>query len=122
MSRIGFLTISMVLMSSLVACVTVTHIESPFNNSNITNTIKPGTVIKITLKTSDEYTITVSSVNNEEILGEKQGERFKLDNIERIEVKKPTVIGKTVGMTAGVAIGYLMMALITMILLAIIGL
>ena len=112
MLRTGLYITSIVIVSLLVACTTVTHLKSPFDNSDIISTIKPGTILNITLKNGNEYRIIVSSVSNEEIKGEKPGERFKLDDIEQAKTRKATAIGKTVVYGAVITISYLFWAFV----------
>ena len=107
MLRTGFFITSIVIVSLLVACTTVTHLKSPFDNSDIISTIKPGTILNITLKNGNEYRITVSSVNDDEIKGEKPGERFKFEDIEQVKIIKATVIGKVIVYTTLITLSYL---------------
>lgn len=107
MIRTGLFIASIVILSLLAACTTVTRLESPLSSDNIVSTIKPGAIVNITLKDSNEYRITVSSVTNEEIKGEKPEEKFKLEDIEQVKIIKATVIGKTLVYGAVITISYL---------------
>ena len=109
MPHIGFLIISLLMVSLPVACSTVTPLESPYKNNEVVNEIQPGSILKITLKSGDEYTIAVSSISNEEIKGENQGETFKLEDIVRIDKIKPTLVGKAFGYGTGFTLGVLYM-------------
>lgn len=107
MLRKGLFVTSILLASLLVVCTTVTHLKSPFSNSDVVSTINPATILDITIKNGNEHRITVSSVNGEEIKGEKLGERFEFEDIEKIKIIEATVIGKVIVYTTLITLNYL---------------
>lgn len=110
MKYIKYLLSSMLSLFLLVSCAIVQPLEiqpleENFSKEEIINTIRPGYKIEILTKTGDKYLIKVSSITGENITGD--GKKIKLEDIERIEIKRFSE-----GMRAGVVIGGLALAYI----------
>jgi len=117
--QIKYLSISMLICLALAACTTMQPLTENATNEEIEKEIKPGDEVRLVTKTGNQHFITVSSISEGYIFGEE--ESFKLDDIEIIEVKKPTAVGQVVGHTAAAGIGIgaaiLMQALIMVVIL-----
>ena len=104
--RVILKILTMVFMIGLAsACMSLQPLKGNLNKAEIANTIRGGDEIKIVTITGDQHLDKFSYVTEDEIIGwEKQ---YQLEDIERIEIKQPTVVGYTViaAMETGKAIG-----------------
>jgi hypothetical protein len=108
MKYIKYLSISMLLLLASCAIVQpleIQPLEENFSKEEILSAIRPGYKIEILTKTGDQYLIKVSSITDDNITGD--GKKIKLEDIERIEIKRFSE-----GMRAGVVIGGLVFAYI----------
>lgn len=101
---------SVLLIFTLAACTTMQPITGDLTKENITNVVKPGNEIVIFTKTGYQHSIKVSSVTEDYIIGAKileeehqylgEEEQFKLEDIERIDTRKPSAAAKVGGTAA----------------------
>jgi len=121
MQYLKFISVLMALCIMLSACTTMQPVTENATTDEIEKEIKPGNQVRLVTTTDNEHFITVSSISEGYIFGEE--ESFKLDDIEIIEVKRPTAVGKAVGYTAaftiGAGIAFLMYAIFTSLLLGV---
>ena len=103
MQPVKHLSISMLILFTLIACTTMQPLNDDLTKEEIFNAIEPGDELNILTKTGDQHSITVSVVTEDYIIG--GGKQFKIEDVERIEIKKITAAGKAAGATAGVALG-----------------
>jgi len=76
------------------ACMTLQPLKGNLNKEEIANTIRGGDEIKIVTKTGDQHLDKFAYATEDKIIGwEKE---YQLEDIERIEIKQPTVVGYTV--------------------------
>ena len=54
----------------------------------------------------------MASIDDDEITGKKEGERFKLEDIQSIQVKEATLFGKAAGATTAFTLGALEVAIL----------
>jgi hypothetical protein len=85
-------------------CTTMQPLKEDMSREEIVNAIKPGDEVNIVTKSGDQHLIKVSSITEDNISGEKN--EFEFEDIEKIELKKPTTAGKVAGYTAAAGIGY----------------
>lgn len=102
--RVILKILTMVFMIGLAsACMTLQPLKGNLNKEEIANTIRGGDEIKIVTKTGDQHLDKFAYATEDKIIGwEKE---YQLEDIERIEIKQPTVVGYTVavGMETGKA-------------------
>lgn len=117
--QIKYFPIPILICLVLTACTTMQPVKEDSTTEEVLNEINPGDEILLVTKTGNQHLITVSSISKGYIIGEV--ESFNLDDIEILEVKKPTAVGQVVGHTAaagvGIGVAVLMQALIMAILL-----
>jgi hypothetical protein len=121
MQHLKFISVLMALCIMLSACTTMQPVTEIATTDQIEKEIKPGNQVRLVTKTGNEHFIIVSSISEGYIFGEE--ESFKLDDIEIIEVKRPTAVGQAGGITAaftvGAVIAFLTYAIFTSLLLGV---
>ena len=123
--RVSLKILTIVLMIGLAsACVTMQPLKGNLSKEEIANTTRRGDEIKIVTKTGDQHLDKFAYVTEDKIIGYEK--EYQLEDIERIETKQISIIGKTVavGMETGKAIGEIgevlaMVALIILIVVAV---
>ena len=103
MQHLKFISVLIALCIMLAACTKMQPVTENATTDEIEKEIKPGNQVRLVTKTGNEHFITVSSISEGYIFGEE--ESFKLDDIEIIEVKRPTAVGQAVGITAAFTVG-----------------
>ncbi len=123
MQPIKHLSISMLILFTLIACTTMQPLNEDLTKEEIFNAIEPGDELNILTKTGDQHSITVSVVTEDYIIG--GGKQFKIEDVERIEIKKISSAGTAAGTVGGVVVGvglvYLYYLIIAAISVAIVG-
>ena len=104
-------SISLLVFLVLNACTTIHPSKDNISNENIGNEIIPGDQIKIISQAGDQRLITVTSISDGYVIS-KEG-RFKLEDIEIMEIKRLNMAGNVAVVGAFV----FMQALITAIIL-----
>ena len=100
---------SILLLLTLVACTTMQPLKGDLSKEEIANAIEPGDEINILTKSGGQHLIIVSSITEDIIIG--GGKQFKIEDIERIEIKKLSGAGKAGAAVVGVGVGYLIYAI-----------
>jgi hypothetical protein len=118
MQHLKFISVLMALCIVLSACTTMQPVTENATTDEIEKEIKPGNQVRLVTKTGNEHFITVSSISEGYIFGEE--ESFKLDDIEIIEVKRPTAVGLAVGFTVAAGFVFLMYAFFETLLMAVV--
>jgi len=119
MQPVKHLSISMLILFTLIACTTMQPLNEDLTKEEIFNAIEPGDELNILTKTGDQHSITVSVVTEDYIIG--GGKQFKIEDVERIEIKKISSAGKVGVVVGGVGLVYLYYLIIGAISVAIVG-
>lgn len=84
----------LLLLSLPMGCVTTRSLDVNTGEEGLTASISSGDVVKLTTRSGEQYVIEVSAITADEISGE--GRVFRLEDIEKIEVREATPAGKAV--------------------------
>ena len=115
MQHLKFISVLIALCIMLAACTKMQPVTENATTEEIEKEIKPGDQVRLVTKTSNEHFITVSSISQGYIFGEK--ESIKLDDIEKIEIKRHSAVGYVAGFAAIGVIHALFMEILMALLL-----
>ena len=100
----GNLSILILLLFSLAACTTMQTLDPNGGEGGLSGSVSPGNVVRITTRSGEQHVIEVSSVTESEISSD--GKVFGREEIEKLEVRRPTTAGAAAAL-GGVFVGTL---------------
>lgn len=113
MHPVKYLSISMLVLFTSVACTTMQPVKENSPTEEIVKEIKPGDEIRLVTKSGDKRYITVSSISEGYIFSDE--ESYKLEDIKIIEVRRLDA-GETavqwVAVVGGIGLAFLMDAIL----------
>jgi hypothetical protein len=84
-SRLLFAT-SLSLLLILQGCTSLQAVEPLADRQKVVQEVKPGEVARVTMKSGETYTMTVTAVTATHVSGD--GQQIALDQVTQLEVKK----------------------------------
>ena len=89
----GTVSVLVVLPFLLASCTTMRHLDVKPGEDDLTGSVSPGDVVRLTTRSGERHVFRVSAVTADEISGEDR--LFAFEDIEKIEVREVTTAGKT---------------------------
>lgn len=90
--RLEDVSILILSLLSLMSCTTMRPLDVNLGRDELTDSVSPGDVVRLTTRSGEQHVIRVSAITADEISGEDLV--FELEDIEKIEVREPTIADK----------------------------